>query len=72
MGDVSGDCSLIFLHELVKVDANGVECRGALLEKVVEYVPWYANKLEVKRYLEEVNKDKKVSLEHENSRLVII
>ncbi|TID02018.1 Isoflavone reductase-like protein P3 [Colletotrichum higginsianum] len=33
---------------------------GALLEKVVEYVPWYANKLEVKRYLEEVNKDKKV------------
>ncbi|WQF75250.1 Putative NmrA-like domain, NAD(P)-binding domain superfamily [Colletotrichum destructivum] len=33
---------------------------GASLEKVVEYVPWYANKLEVKRYLEEVNKDKKV------------
>ncbi|TQN67873.1 Isoflavone reductase-like protein IRL, partial [Colletotrichum shisoi] len=33
---------------------------GALLEKVVEYVPWYANKLEVKRYLEEVNKDTKV------------
>ncbi|KAK1585868.1 uncharacterized protein LY79DRAFT_557468 [Colletotrichum navitas] len=33
---------------------------GTKLDEVVDYTPWYANKLEVKRYLEEVNKDKKV------------
>ncbi|GKT95814.1 nmrA-like family protein [Colletotrichum tofieldiae] len=30
------------------------------LAEVIKYTPWYANKLEVKRYLEEVNKDRKV------------
>ncbi|KZL67776.1 nmra-like family protein [Colletotrichum incanum] len=30
------------------------------LDEVIKYTPWYANKLEVKRYLEEVNKDRKV------------
>ncbi|KAK2035177.1 NAD(P)-binding protein [Colletotrichum zoysiae] len=33
---------------------------GTKLDEVISYVPWYANKLEVKRYLEEVNKDEKV------------
>ncbi|KAK2042895.1 NAD(P)-binding protein [Colletotrichum somersetense] len=33
---------------------------GIKLNEVVTYMPWYANKLEVKRYLEEVNKDEKV------------
>ncbi|KAK2053869.1 NAD(P)-binding protein [Colletotrichum caudatum] len=33
---------------------------GTKLDEVVTYTPWYANKLEVKSYLEEVNKDGKV------------
>ncbi|KAK1982941.1 hypothetical protein LZ30DRAFT_790010 [Colletotrichum cereale] len=33
---------------------------GTKLNEVVNHVPWYANKLEVKRYLEEVNRDTKV------------
>ncbi|KAK2015511.1 NAD(P)-binding protein [Colletotrichum eremochloae] len=33
---------------------------GTKLDEVINYMPWYANKLEVRRYLEEVNKDKKV------------
>ncbi|EFQ25208.1 uncharacterized protein GLRG_00352 [Colletotrichum graminicola M1.001] len=33
---------------------------GTKLDEVINYTPWYANKLEVKRYLEEVNKNKKV------------
>lgn len=33
---------------------------GTKLESRIDIMPWYAGKLEVSRYLEDLNKDKKV------------